>query len=93
MTPAARPAGRRDRSLRRKVLLAILLTTMGGVDDRVAGLEAAVCVVIHALFSGDAWQRFEAARPARLVTCNAVPHLTNAIDLSEPIAEAVRGLL
>jgi ribose-phosphate pyrophosphokinase len=68
-----------------------LIETLGHV--RRAGLEAAVCVVIHALFSGDAWHRLEGARPAKLVTCNAVPHLTNAIDLSGPIADAVRGLL
>lgn len=68
-----------------------LIETLGHV--RRAGLAPAVCVVIHALFSGDAWQRLEAARPARLVTCDAVPHLTNAIDLSGPIASAVRELL
>jgi ribose-phosphate pyrophosphokinase len=68
-----------------------LIETLGHV--RRAGLESAVCVVIHALFSAGAWQKLEAARPARLVTCNAVPHLTNAIDLSESIAVAVRELL
>ena len=68
-----------------------LIETLGHV--RRAGLDAGVCVVIHALFSGDAWQRLEAARPARLVTCDAVPHLTNEIDLSEPISAAVRELL
>lgn len=68
-----------------------LIETLGHV--RRAGLDAGVCVVIHALFSGDAWQRLEAARPARLVTCDAVPHLTNEIGLSEPIAQAVRELL
>lgn len=68
-----------------------LIETLGHV--RRAGLRPAACVVIHALFSGGAWQRLEAARPSRLVTCNAVPHLTNAIDLSAPIAAAVRELL
>lgn len=68
-----------------------LIETLGHV--RRAGLGPAVVVVIHALFSGDAWQRLEAAHPARLVTCDAVPHLTNAIDLSGPIAAAVRELL
>lgn len=68
-----------------------LIETLGHV--RRAGLRPAVVVVIHALFSGDAWQRLEAARPARLVTCDAVPHLTNAIDLSGPIAAAARELL
>lgn len=68
-----------------------LIETLGHV--RRAGLRPAVCVVIHALFSGDAWQNLEAARPARLVTCDAVPHLTNAIDLSGPIADAIRELI
>lgn len=68
-----------------------LIETLG--HARRAGLRPAVVVVIHALFSGDAWQRLEAARPARLVTCNAVPHLTNAIDLSGTIAAAVREVL
>jgi ribose-phosphate pyrophosphokinase len=68
-----------------------LIETLGHV--RRAGLDAGVCVVIHALFSGDAWHRLEAARPARLVTCDAVPHLTNEIGLAEPIAQAVRELI
>lgn len=56
-------------------------------------LPAPVCVVVHALFADDAWNALQAAGFARIVSCNSVTHPSNSIDLSAPLAEAIRKLL
>lgn len=60
---------------------------------RAAGLAAPVCVGVHALFCEDALAALEAAGPARVVTCDTVPHPSNAISLTGALAEAARALL
>lgn len=57
------------------------------------GLQSPVCVAVHAIFAGDSYQRLLDAGAARVVSTNAVAHETNAIDISAPLAEAVRSLL
>lgn len=52
-----------------------------------------VCVGVHAVFSSDAMQVLEAAGAGRVVTCNTLPHPSNAIDVTPEIAQAVRGLV
>lgn len=51
-----------------------------------------VCVVVHGIFAGTAFQELLAAG-ARVVTCNTVPHETNRIDTAAPLAEAVKGMI
>lgn len=55
--------------------------------------SAPVCVGVHAVFSPDAPQALEAAGAGRVVTCNTLPHPTNAIDVMPDVAKAVRGML
>lgn len=57
------------------------------------GLQSPVCVAVHAIFAGDSYRRLLDAGAARVVSTNAVAHETNAIDISAPMAEAVRSLL
>jgi ribose-phosphate pyrophosphokinase len=57
---------------------------------RVAGLEAPVCIGVHALFADDAAALLRAAGAGRVVTCNTLRHPSNAIDISAALAEAVR---
>ncbi len=59
---------------------------------RDAGRPAPVCVVVHALFCGDAYDVLRAAGAARIVSCNTVPHASNAIDVLPALAAAARGL-
>lgn len=59
---------------------------------RRAGLPRPVCVGIHGLFCGSAWEELREAGTERVVTCNTVPHPSNEIDLSDPLAAAVREL-
>jgi ribose-phosphate pyrophosphokinase len=49
---------------------------------REAGLRPPVCIGVHAIFSGTAYDDLRAASPARIVTTNTVAHPTNAIDIA-----------
>lgn len=55
-----------------------------------AGLSAPVVVGVHAVFAAGAYEGLS-AKASRVVTCNTIPHASNAIDLSGPLAEAVHG--
>ena len=57
---------------------------------RDAGMAPPVCIGVHAVFAGDALEVLQAAGPERIVSCNTIAHATNAIDLDQAIAEAVR---
>lgn len=49
----------------------------------------AVCVVIHPIFAGDAWETLRRAGAARVVSTDSIAHPSNAISLAEPVATAV----
>lgn len=53
---------------------------------------APVCVCVHGIFAQSAYADLIAAGAARVVTSNTIPHPTNAIDLSELIADGVRSV-
>jgi len=53
------------------------------------GLPAPICIVVHPLFAGDAYQRLLEAGPAAVVSTNSVKHPSNAIDIAEPLGPAV----
>lgn len=57
-----------------------------------AGLAPPVCIGVHAIFAGRAYEDLLAAGAACVVTCNTVPHPSNAIDLSAQIAAAITTL-
>lgn len=49
---------------------------------RQAGLEAPICVGVHAIFAGDAYEALQNAGVSQIVTCNTIKHVTNEIDVS-----------
>lgn len=57
---------------------------------RAQGLAAPLCLAVHAVFAGAAEQRLAEAGAARLVTANTIVHPTNAVDLTAPVAHALR---
>ena len=59
---------------------------------RAEGLAAPVCVGVHAVFAGDALARLQAAGAGRIVSCNTLPHPSNAIDVTKVLAESARML-
>ena len=56
------------------------------------GLPPAICIAIHAVFSGDAHEQLLAAGAARVVSTDSINHSTNAIGLAPLLAEAAGGL-
>jgi ribose-phosphate pyrophosphokinase len=59
---------------------------------RAVGLAPPVCAAVHALFEADALWRLLEAGVAAVVTCDSVPHSTNAIALAPLIAKATRKI-
>ena len=53
------------------------------------GLAAPVCVGIHAVFAGNAHAELLSAGAAHVVTANTIPHPSNAIDVTQAIADAL----
>jgi ribose-phosphate pyrophosphokinase len=51
-----------------------------------------VCLAVHGLFADDS-DVLLAQAGARVVTCNSIAHLTNAIDVAELLAGAARALI
>lgn len=49
-----------------------------------------VCVGIHAVFAPGAMQALQDAGAGKVVTCNTLPHPSNAIDVMGEVAQAVR---
>ncbi len=60
---------------------------------RRAGLPAPICIGVHALFAPGAYEELLASRPARVLTCDTVPHVSNAISVVRPMASALDELM
>lgn len=58
-----------------------------------AGLSQPLCIGVHAIFAGSAYENLLGSGVARVITCNTVPHPTNGIDVYPSLAEGVRALL
>ena len=68
-----------------------MLTTIAHL--RRLSLQPPVCVGVHAVFAEGAYEELMASGAARVVTCNTIPHPSNAIDLTARIAAAVQRLI
>lgn len=60
---------------------------------RRVGLPPPVCIGVHALFAPGAYQELLDSGVSRVVTCDTVPHSSNAITVVEPLARALKDLL
>lgn len=56
------------------------------------GLPPAICIAIHAVFSGDAYEQLLAAGASRVLSTDAIPHPSNAIGLAGLLTQAVDAL-
>ena len=52
-----------------------------------AGMKAPVCIGVHAVFAGNAYQDLIHSGPEKVVTCNTIPHESNGIDISDLLVE------
>jgi ribose-phosphate pyrophosphokinase len=68
-----------------------MIETIGHL--RHVGLPPPVCIGIHAIFADPAYDDLRKAGAARVATCNTVPHPSNAIDVTDLLAEGVREML
>lgn len=48
-----------------------------------------VCIGVHAVFAAGAYEALLQAGAAQVVTCNTIPHPTNAISIDHMLAEAI----
>ena len=57
--------------------------TMLGTIDHLESLKMnpPVCIGIHAVFAGNAYQELLASRIERIITCNTIKHPSNGIDI------------
>lgn len=51
--------------------------------------SAPVCAIVHPIFAGDSYQRLLASGVSKVVSTNTVPHLTNQVDVTSEMAEAI----
>lgn len=49
---------------------------------RALNMNSPICIGIHAVFSGDAYESLKTSGAGKIVTCNTIPHPTNEIDIS-----------
>ncbi len=54
-----------------------------------AGAKPPICVIIHAVFAGSAYDDIPAAGAARVITTDSIPHPSNAISLAGPLAASI----
>jgi ribose-phosphate pyrophosphokinase len=59
---------------------------------RSLGLPPPFVVAVHALFADQAFEHLNSQGFARIVTCDTVPHPSNAIHLAPALADALRTL-
>jgi ribose-phosphate pyrophosphokinase len=58
-----------------------------------AGLAPPVCVGVHAVFAEGAYRALLDSGAGAIVTANTVPHVSNAIDVADAVAQSVRSIL
>ena len=58
-----------------------------------SGRQAPVCAVVHAIFAGDSHERLQKVGVPRVVSTNSVAHESNAVDVSDILAAAIREAL
>ncbi len=55
-----------------------------------AGMKPPVCIGVHAVFADRAYQDLLDSGVEKVITCNTIPHITNAIDLSDLYLDFIR---
>lgn len=68
-----------------------MIETVGHLRD--AGMQAPVCVGVHAVFADRAYETLLAAGPAKIATANTIAHISNEVDVTSAVADAVADLL
>jgi len=64
-----------------------MIETVGHLKN--AGLRPPICIGVHGVFADKAYQDLINSGAANVVTCNTIPHESNAIDLSDLYLEFI----
>jgi ribose-phosphate pyrophosphokinase len=67
-----------------------MIETVGHL--RREGMRPPVCVAVHGIFAGDAFNELMAAGAGNVVTTNTISHVTNAIDITPLLAQGVNAI-
>lgn len=57
------------------------------------GMSPPVCVGVHGIFAAQAYDQLRQAGAGQIVTCNTVPHVSNAIDLADDVVVEIKKIL
>ena len=69
-------------------------TMLGAVEQVVAqGARAPICIGIHAVFADAVQENLMTAGASAVISCNTIKHGTNAICVSQALAETTRALM
>lgn len=59
---------------------------------KASGLPSPVCIGVHGIFAGNAYQDLIEAGASKIVTCNTIEHKTNEIDITDILVEGLGKL-
>ncbi len=68
-----------------------MIETVGHLHK--AHMKSAICIVVHAIFAGDAYEELKKAKVSKVISCNTINHESNEIDVSGIIARAVKEFI
>ena len=54
-----------------------------------AGMKPPVCIGVHAVFSGNAFEELKKSGINKIITCNTIPHSSNGIDITALICKSI----
>lgn len=54
-----------------------------------ASSKPPVCIGVHGIFAGTAYEDLKASGPSKIVTCNTIPHESNEIDLASLLSSCL----
>lgn len=52
-------------------------------------MKPPVCIGVHAVFAGDAYEKLKQSGCGSIVTCNTIPHESNQIDISSLLSDSI----
>lgn len=67
-----------------------MIETIGHLDK--LEMKPAVCVGVHAVFAGTAYEELIATGTGKIISCNTIPHKSNGIDLSSLLIDALNPM-
>ena len=57
---------------------------------KVLNMPLPICIGVHAVFAGDAYQTLLASGVDKIITCNTIPHVSNGIDISDDMIDFLK---